>query len=163
MLRSPVHSVSIRRWSRCGTACIRQRETADDGIACADHSTYGKRRCSILRKRGLLDSINTSTHAGLHDRALIGFMVYSFARIGAALGMVAWDVYTQTRRRSVRLHEKGGKCHGCRAITTSRSIYGLSRRRGPARRSQGASVPHNRSRHRQAYPHGAAAGERISE
>jgi hypothetical protein len=106
MLRSPVHSVSIRRWSRCGTACIRQRETADDGIACADHSTYGRRRCSILRKRGLLDSINTSTHAGLHDRALIGLMVYSFARIGAALGMVAWDVYTQTRRRSVRLHER---------------------------------------------------------
>ena len=30
--------------------------------------------------RGLLDSIDTGTHAGLRDRALIGLMVYSFAR-----------------------------------------------------------------------------------
>jgi hypothetical protein len=34
----------------------------------------------------LLDSIDTSTVVGLRDRALIGLMVYSFARIGAALG-----------------------------------------------------------------------------
>jgi hypothetical protein len=33
--------------------------------------------------RALLDSIDVSTHAGLRDRALIGLMVYSFARIGA--------------------------------------------------------------------------------
>jgi len=31
--------------------------------------------------RALLDSIDTATHAGLRDRALIGLMVYSFARI----------------------------------------------------------------------------------
>ena len=36
--------------------------------------------------RALLDGIDVSTHAGLRDRALIGLMVYSFARIGAALG-----------------------------------------------------------------------------
>jgi integrase/recombinase XerD len=34
--------------------------------------------------RHLLDSIDVSTHAGLRDRALIGLMVYTFARIGAA-------------------------------------------------------------------------------
>jgi site-specific recombinase XerD len=61
--------------------------------------------------RALLDSINVSTHAGLRDRALIGLMVYSFARIGAALGMVVEDVYTQNRRLWVRLREKGGKRH----------------------------------------------------
>jgi site-specific recombinase XerD len=33
--------------------------------------------------RALLDSIDTSTQAGLRDRALIGLMVYSFARIGS--------------------------------------------------------------------------------
>ena len=33
--------------------------------------------------RALLDSIDTSTHAGLRDRALIGLMVYSFARMAA--------------------------------------------------------------------------------
>ncbi len=35
--------------------------------------------------RALIDSIDVSTPAGLRDRALIGLMVYSFARIGAAL------------------------------------------------------------------------------
>src|SRR6516225_20791 len=48
--------------------------------------------------RALLDSIDVSTHAGLRDRALLGLMVYSFARIGAALGMAVEDVYTQNRR-----------------------------------------------------------------
>jgi site-specific recombinase XerD len=60
--------------------------------------------------RALIDSIDT-TQAGLRDRALIGLMVYSFARIGAALGMAVEDVYTQNRRLWVRLREKGGKQH----------------------------------------------------
>ena len=38
-------------------------------------------------------------------------MVYSFARIGAALGMTVEDVFTQNRRLWVRLREKGGKRH----------------------------------------------------
>jgi site-specific recombinase XerD len=61
--------------------------------------------------RALLDAIDVSTIAGLRDRALIGLMVYSFARIGAALGMKVEDVYIQRRRLWVRLHEKGGKRH----------------------------------------------------
>jgi site-specific recombinase XerD len=35
--------------------------------------------------RTLLNSIDIASVAGLRDRALIGLMVYSFARIGAAL------------------------------------------------------------------------------
>lgn len=61
--------------------------------------------------RQLLDSIDISTPAGLRDRALIGLMVFSFARIGAALAMKVEDVYTQNRRLWVRLREKGGKQH----------------------------------------------------
>jgi site-specific recombinase XerD len=61
--------------------------------------------------RALLDSIDVSKPVGLRDRALIALMVYSFARIGAALGMTVEDVYTQNRRLWVRLHEKGGKRH----------------------------------------------------
>jgi site-specific recombinase XerD len=61
--------------------------------------------------RKLLESIDVSTHAGLRDRTLIGLMVYSFARIGAALAMKVEDVYVQNRRLWVRLHEKGGKRH----------------------------------------------------
>jgi site-specific recombinase XerD len=61
--------------------------------------------------RALLDSIDATTPVGLRDRALIGLMVYSFARIGAALAMKVEDVYVQNRRLWVRLHEKGGKRH----------------------------------------------------
>ena len=61
--------------------------------------------------RALLDSIDTATPGGLRDRALIALMVYSFARIGAALGMTVDDVFTQNRRLWVRLREKGGKAH----------------------------------------------------
>ena len=61
--------------------------------------------------RQLLDSIDVSTPIGLRDRALIGLMVFSFARIGAALGMRVEDVFVQNRRLWVRLREKGGKRH----------------------------------------------------
>jgi site-specific recombinase XerD len=61
--------------------------------------------------RALLDAIDVSTPVGLRDRALVGLMVYSFARIGAALSMRVEDVYVQNRRLWVRLHEKGGKEH----------------------------------------------------
>ena len=61
--------------------------------------------------RSLIDSINVTTPAGLRDRALIALMVYSFARIGAALAMRVEDVFVQDRRLWVRLHEKGGKRH----------------------------------------------------
>jgi site-specific recombinase XerD len=61
--------------------------------------------------RALLDSIEVTTIVGLRDRALIGAMVYSFARVGAVLGMKVEDVFTQNRRLWVRLREKGGKAH----------------------------------------------------
>ena len=61
--------------------------------------------------RALLDAIDTSTAIGLRDRALIGLMVYTFARVGAAIKMRVEDVYIQGRRTWVRLHEKGGKQH----------------------------------------------------
>ena len=61
--------------------------------------------------RALLDSIDISTPMGLRDRALIGLMVYTFARVGATLKMKVEDVYVQGRRTWVRLHEKGGKQH----------------------------------------------------
>jgi site-specific recombinase XerD len=61
--------------------------------------------------RALLDSIPTGSLIGLRDRALIGVMVYSFARVNAVLGMKVKDYFTQGRRGWARLHEKGGKEH----------------------------------------------------
>ena len=48
---------------------------------------------------------------GLRDRALIGVMVFTFARVSAACGMNVPDIFRQQRRLWVRLHEKGGKFH----------------------------------------------------
>ena len=61
--------------------------------------------------RQLLDRIDVSTPVGLRDRALIALMVFSFARVGAALAMRVEDVYVQNKRLWVRLREKGGKRH----------------------------------------------------
>ena len=64
-----------------------------------------------IEARQLLDSIDVTTPIGLRDRALIGLMVFSFARVGAALAMRVEDVYVQNKRMWVRLLEKGGKRH----------------------------------------------------
>ena len=61
--------------------------------------------------RQLLDSIDTGNIVGLRDRALIGVMVYSFARVSAVIGMRVEDYYQSGKRWWVRLHEKGGKRH----------------------------------------------------
>ncbi len=61
--------------------------------------------------RALLDSIAVTTPIGLRDRALIACMVFTFARIGAVIGMKVEDVFTQNRRLWLRLREKGDKAH----------------------------------------------------
>ena len=66
---------------------------------------------SAIEAREVLDVIDLSNAMGLRDRALIGLMVYTFARVGAVIQMRVEDVYTQGRRTWVRLHEKGGKQH----------------------------------------------------
>ena len=64
---------------------------------------------SAEEARELLDEIDLSTLAGLRDRALIGVLVFSFARITAAVSMRVSDYYTQGKRSFFRLHEKGGR------------------------------------------------------
>src|SRR2546430_12750728 len=54
--------------------------------------------------RALLDSIDVSTAVGLRDRALIALLIYTFARVSAAIGMTVADYYVQGRSSSVRLH-----------------------------------------------------------
>jgi len=59
--------------------------------------------------RRLLDSIDVSTVGGLRDRALIGVMLFTFARVSAAVSMKVVDYYSIGRRAWIRLTEKGGK------------------------------------------------------
>ena len=61
--------------------------------------------------QALLAEIDTGSLVGLRDRALIGAMLYTSARVGAVLQMNVDDYFTQGQRGWVRLHEKGGKEH----------------------------------------------------
>ena len=61
--------------------------------------------------RALLDAIDTTKIAGLRDRALIGLLVYSFARVGAVVAMNVEDYFQKGKRWWIRLHEKGGTYH----------------------------------------------------
>jgi integrase len=66
--------------------------------------------------RQLLDRIDTSSVVGLRDRAIIGLMVYTFARVGAPVAMNVEDYFAQGKRWWIRLHEKGGKLHDVPAL-----------------------------------------------
>ena len=59
----------------------------------------------------LFDAIGTSTVGGLRDRALIGVMIYSFARVSAVVNMDVDDYYQEGKRWWLRLREKAGKHH----------------------------------------------------
>src|SRR5260370_6844889 len=61
--------------------------------------------------RQLLDSIDTSTIVGLRDRAILGVMCYTFARVSATVNMKVEDYYQTGKRWWFRLHEKGGTLH----------------------------------------------------
>lgn len=59
--------------------------------------------------RHLLASIDTSHVVGLRDRALIGVLIYAFARVDAALTLNVHNYYPQGKRWWLRLHEKNAK------------------------------------------------------
>jgi site-specific recombinase XerD len=61
--------------------------------------------------RRLLASIKTDTLIGLRDRALIGLLLYTAARVNAAVSLKVGDYYSQGATWFLRLREKGGKRH----------------------------------------------------
>ena len=63
----------------------------------------------------LLSVVETSTHTGLRDRALLGVLAYTFARIGAVVNLKVEDYFPLKKRWWLRLQEKGGKVNemGC--------------------------------------------------
>ena len=128
--------------------------------------------------RQLLDAIDISTPAGLRDRALIGLMVFSFARVGAALAMKVEDVYIQNRRLWLRLHEKGGKrhempCHhiletyldayldGCALRGDPKGPLFRTIERGRVGADRNAAAPGQRQRHDRPRAAGAGVATKI--
>ena len=61
--------------------------------------------------RELLDSIveEKKELPQLRDRAIIGVMTYTFARVSAVCGLNVGDYFQAGRRWKIRLHEKGGQ------------------------------------------------------
>jgi integrase/recombinase XerC len=55
----------------------------------------------------LLGAIETSTHIGLRDRALLGTLAYSFARIGAVVNLKVEDYYPSGKTVFAPLQGKG--------------------------------------------------------
>jgi len=66
---------------------------------------------SADRARQLLDSIDVAELSGLRDSALIGVMVFTFARVTAVTTMRVDDYFEHGKRAWLRLHEKVGKRH----------------------------------------------------
>ena len=93
--RNPVREVKTERFSR----------------------TEGKTPAFELEDmQKLLGSFDTESLMGLRDRALIGVMAFTFARVEAAVGLKLKDYYPLGKRYYLRLDEKGGKqreipCH----------------------------------------------------
>ncbi|MFN7964911.1 MAG: tyrosine-type recombinase/integrase [Acidobacteriota bacterium] len=66
---------------------------------------------SAEQARSLLDAIDITKIGGLRDRALIGVMIFSFARVSAVIQMNVSDYYPAGKKWWIRLSEKGGKIH----------------------------------------------------
>lgn len=71
---------------------------------------------SVEEMKQLFVSFDVESVVGLRDRALIGVMAYTFARVEAATNLRVRDYVQQGRRSFIRLREKGGKekeipCH----------------------------------------------------
>ena len=62
---------------------------------------------------------------GFRDRALMGIMAYTFARVSAVTQMRVEDYFQQGKRWWFRLHEKGGKYHEVPAHIKRRSLSTL--------------------------------------
>jgi len=66
---------------------------------------------SAPEARQLLDSIDITNVWGLRNRALMGVLVFSCARVSAVVGMRLADYFPEGKEWKLRLHEKRGKLH----------------------------------------------------
>ena len=78
---------------------------------------------SAEETRILLDHININTIAGLRDRAIIGVMVYSFARVGAVVGMNVEDYFQEGKRWWFGCTRRAANGTRCPPITMPRRIW----------------------------------------
>jgi site-specific recombinase XerD len=93
--------------------------------------------------RQLLASIDAGDVAGARDLAIFSVMTYTFARVGAVVGLRVRDYATMGRRSWFVLHEKGGRHHqvpahrkAAEAVEAYLALAGIAEdREGPLFRS----------------------------
>lgn len=66
----------------------------------------------VEQARRLLRNIDASHVVGLRDRAIIGILIYTAARVGAVARLRRGDFYSVTDQHCLRFTEKGGKSRG---------------------------------------------------
>ena len=97
---------------------------------------------SAEEARGLLDGIDLSTLAGLRDRALIGVLVFSFARITATVSMRVSDYYTQGEAVLLPAPREGRAVQRGAGASFGAGIRGrVSRGGGVGRGPEGGTFP----------------------
>ena len=64
---------------------------------------------TITQARKLINSIDTATATGLRDRAIIGILIYTAARVGAIAKLKHEHFYDTGEQYCLRFTEKGGK------------------------------------------------------
>ena len=87
---------------------------------------------SIPQARDLLGSIDTSHIVGLRDRALLGTLAYTGARIGAVARLRRGDLEDQGPQQVLRFREKGGASSGRSPSATTSTAGSGSIWRRPA-------------------------------
>lgn len=116
-LRPPsvkVHTAAIKHWcSKLVLGHVLPFSPATDVRGERYSQRVGKTpRLRAREAKQLLGCIDASTLQGARDRALIALLLYSFARVGAALQMRVADYRgAGTQGATFLLHEKGGKEH----------------------------------------------------
>jgi site-specific recombinase XerD len=71
----------------------------------------------------LLEAIETSRHTGLRDRALLGVLAYTFARIGAVVNLKVEDYYPSGKRFCSALKRKAAKKRSSPSTTSWKSSW----------------------------------------
>ena len=84
----------------------------------------------------LLGVIETSTHTGLRDRALLGVLAYTFARIGAVVNPKVEDCYPSGKRFLLQCKERAAKRKSFPCTTSWKSSWTNTSKRPASATSQ---------------------------
>ena len=113
--------------------------------------------------RKLLDSIDVTTLVGLRDRALIGMMAYSFARVSAAVSMRVRIILVKGSAGGYACMRKAARSTKCPATTIWKPILTLIWRRPAFSTPRSLPFPLSSRSHRRAERKHDDAGRCVAD